>query len=309
MSIIRVSSKNRGKINRVYGTSNYIAGPAPKKKYNEKDYYTRLINIAKEYVYAKNNKKYIKRIRVNGNRLSEKTLFKILNAYKDTLPVIKNFANKSRVDYISNGLERNLKKHKVSPSTIQNILKYDTHYKEKVVKKKSPHEKKIKRQVDSKTNTKKLVSPIQRRKTKVTQSSGKHQTRVSHVKKSYQNKDSHLKNKQNMVNNPKPTQSKVKNKMSDYELYIFKIIQFSYKNPNDGMIDAFIGTLNSKRKILSETLIRNIISAYKDILSISKNKNKRIRLINTDLEHILLEKGVHIDTIEIIIQLDSNYKS
>lgn len=256
MSVIRVSGKNRGKINRVHGSSNYFASTTPIKKNIEETYYTQMIKTTKNYVHSNNYKKYIKKIRIYGNRLSEKTLIKILKAYQDTLLVGKNLNTQLRAEYISNNLERNLKKHKVSQSTAQKVLKYDSQYREKLVKKGKLHKKKLEKRVKSEQKS----------------------TRVSQT-------------------------------MTSNNSYFLQIINFSYKQVNEDEIDYFIKTINKNKKVLSDTLIRKIIWTYKHTLNKSTNKKQRKKLINDELENNLLRKGVHPDTIKLILQLDSNYNN
>lgn len=212
--------------------------------------------MAKNYVNSKNQKKYISKTKKYGNRLAEKTLIKILKAYQDTLLGGKKQKKQSKAEYISNNLEKNLKKYKVYPSTIQKILKYDSQYSKKLVKKDKTRKKKISNRGNSKQKTS-IISQV----------------------------------------------------IAGNSTYFRQIINFSYKEVNDDEASQFIKTINKNRKILSDNLVRNIILAYKDTLSKSTNKKQRKRLINDKLENSLLRKGVHPDTIKVILQLDSNYNN
>lgn len=89
--------------------------------------------------------------------------------------------------------------------------------------------------------------------------------------------------------------------------YLLQIINFSYKQMDEAEVDYFIKSINKNRKILSDNLIRNIILAYKRTLNKSTNIKERKRLINDNLEDNLLLKGVHPDTIKLILKLDTNY--
>lgn len=98
MSIIRVSGSRPGKINRVYGSSNYVQSQSKKKipTNTERIYYTNVIGAAKQFVQSKNTQKYIKVTQKHGNRLQEKTLVKILNAYKDTILIGKKLSKNEK---------------------------------------------------------------------------------------------------------------------------------------------------------------------------------------------------------------------
>lgn len=256
MSIIRVSGgKNRGKISRVYGSSNYVvSAPNINRGNNERKYYTHIIQLAKSHVHSKNYKKYISKTKKHGNRLAEKTLIKILKAYQDTLLGGKKQKKQSKAEYISNNLEKNLKKYKVSQSTLQKILKYDSQYSKKLVKKDKTRKKKINNRGNSKQKT-----------------------------------------------------SKISQAIADNSTYFLQIINFSYQEVNEDEVSHFIKSINKNRKILSDNLIRNIILAYQDTLNKSISKKQRKKLVNDKLESNLLRKGVHPDTIKVILQLDSNH--
>ena len=137
MSIINVSNgKTQGKISRVHGSRNYVVS-APKVKYDdvERYYYTNIIQITKNYKNSKNYKRYISKTRQYGNRLSDTTLINILKAYQDTLMVNDKLNEQAYIKKITSNLERNLKRYKISPSTIQDILKYDPQYNPEIIKK------------------------------------------------------------------------------------------------------------------------------------------------------------------------------
>lgn len=145
MSIIRISGgKNRGKISRVYSSKNYVVSAPKEKRNNEREYYAHVIQMAKSYVRSTNYKNYINKTKKYGNRLVEDTLIKILKAYQDTLVVGKKISKQEKAEYISNNLERNLKKYGVSQSTLQKILKYDTKYNKKLAKKVTPQKNQTK---------------------------------------------------------------------------------------------------------------------------------------------------------------------
>lgn len=158
MSIIRVSGgKSRGKISRVYGSSNYVVSATKVKRgSNERKYYTHIIQLAKNHAHSKKYKKYISKTKKHGNRLAEKTLIKILKAYQDTLLGGKEQKKQSKAEYISNNLEKNLKKYKVSQSTLQKILKYDSQYSKKLVKK----DKTCKKKRSNRGNSKQITTEI-----------------------------------------------------------------------------------------------------------------------------------------------------
>ena len=139
MAIINVSNgKNQGKISRVHGSRNYVVSAPNAKRYdNERYYYTNIIRTTKSYIRSKNYKKYIDTAHQYGNRLSDKTLNKILRAYQDTLRIGKKLNKKTSIEIITNNLEKNLKKYKISPSTIQKILKYDPQFNQEIIKKDS----------------------------------------------------------------------------------------------------------------------------------------------------------------------------
>src|SRR5699024_659457 len=120
------------------GYRNYVdSAPNAKRYYNERYYYTNIIRTTKSYIRSKNYKKYIDTAHQYGNRLSDKTLNKILRAYQDTLRIGKKLNKKTSIEIITNNLEKNLKKYKISPSTIQKILKYDPQFNQEIIKKDS----------------------------------------------------------------------------------------------------------------------------------------------------------------------------
>ena len=102
MAIINVSSgKNQGKISRVHGSRNYVVSAPNAKRYdNERYYYANIIRTAKSYIGSKNYKKYINTTHQYGNRLSDKTLNKILRAYQDTLRIGKKLNKKTCIEMI-----------------------------------------------------------------------------------------------------------------------------------------------------------------------------------------------------------------
>lgn len=112
MAIINISNgKNQGKISRIHGSRNYVVSAPNVRRYdNERYYYTNIIQTAKNYIGSKNYKKYINTTHQYGNRLSDKTLNKILRAYQDTLRIGKKLSKKTSIEMITNNLERNLKK-------------------------------------------------------------------------------------------------------------------------------------------------------------------------------------------------------
>lgn len=249
MAIINVSNgKNQGKISRVHGSRNYVVSAPNAKRYdNERYYYTNIIRTTKSYIGSKNYKKYINTTHQYGNRLSDKTLNKILRAYQDTLRIGKKLNKKTSIEIITNNLEKNLKKYKISPSTIQKILKYDPQFNQEIIKKDSPS----KRQ------------------------------RI---------------NKKISKNNSQP--------VSINTAYITKIINFSFQDFNDNELNQFIKTINTERKIFSESLIRNIILAYRETL---KENIGNKDLINNNLQRNLLQRGVHSDLIKLILEIEPNY--
>ncbi|MFW5413174.1 hypothetical protein [Aerococcus urinaeequi] len=256
MSIINVSNgKTQGKISRVHGSRNYVVS-APKVKYDdvERYYYTNIIQITKNYKNSKNYKRYISKTRQYGNRLSDTTLINILKAYQDTLMVNDKLNEQAYIKKITSNLERNLKRYKISPSTIQDILKYDPQYNPEIIKK----DRFVKKQ----------GTTMNIKKTKVT--------------------------------------TETKSFLIDSS-YIVQIINFSIKEFNEVEINQFIKTINSNKKILSDSLIRSIILGYKETLKGSTKKKVRKRLITNNLQANLLRKGVHPDLIKLILHLDSNY--
>lgn len=69
--------------------------------------------------------------------------------------MVKKISKQEKAEYISNNLERNLKKYGVSQSTLQKILKYDTKYNKKLAKKVTPQKK-----LDKKLNSKQSMTRI-----------------------------------------------------------------------------------------------------------------------------------------------------
>ena len=148
---------------------------------------------------------------------------------------------------ITNNLERNLKKYKISPSTIQKILKYDPQFNQEIIKKDSTSKRK---------RTSKKIS--------------KNNSQTDSINTAY----------------------------------IAKIINFSFQDFDEKELNHFIKTINTERKILSESLIRNIILAYRETL---KENIGNKELINNNLQRNLLRKGVHSDLIKLILDIEPNY--
>ncbi|MGY0836823.1 hypothetical protein ACW66K_05115 [Aerococcus urinaeequi] len=249
MAIINISNgKNQGKISRIHGSRNYVVSAPNVRRYdNERYYYTNIIQTAKNYIGSKNYKKYINTTHQYGNRLSDKTLNKILRAYQDTLRIGKKLSKKTSIEMITNNLERNLKKYKISPSTIQKILKYDPQFNQEIIKKDSTSKRK---------RTSKKIS--------------KNNSQTDSINTAY----------------------------------IAKIINFSFQDFDEKELNHFIKTINTERKILSESLIRNIILAYRETL---KENIGNKELINNNLQRNLLRKGVHSDLIKLILDIEPNY--
>lgn len=258
MAIIRVSGSSRGKINRVYGSSNYISSiktvkrkrKKKNKKITEQTYYTRMITIAKSYASLNKQKKFINKVQEYGDRITEKTLINILKAYQDTLFRKNGLRKQILIEYISSTLDENLERHKVPHEVAQKVLRYDPHYKE---------DKIIKKQI---------------------------------------------------VRGPTVNEKVVKNsqKVKIDTAYFNKLIKFSYNQSGEEKITSFIKNINKPNKILSNSLVRNIIKAYELTLTKSTNDKQSKRLINEVSEKNLKRKGVHPDTIKIILQLDPNYQ-
>lgn len=120
-------------------------------------------------------------------------------------------------------------------------------------------------------------------------------------------KDKTRKKKINNRGNSKQKTSKISQAIADNSTYFLQIINFSYQEVNEDEVSHFIKSINKNRKILSDNLIRNIILAYQDTLNKSISKKQRKKLVNDKLESNLLRKGVHPDTIKIILQLDPNH--
>ena len=259
MSIIRVSGSSRGKVHRVYGSSNYVSSIQPvvmkrkkkkkKKKVTEASYYSQMITITKNHLNSKNSTNYVKKVRKVGKRLSENTLIKILNAYQDTLMVNPKVNNQRKKIYLSNNLERNLKKYKVSQSTTDKILNYDPDHSKKLITKENIPVKRDENKRSASKRTKKDTEQIE----------------------------------------------------MAYS-YFTKIIDFSYLESSEDAINNFIININRNNKILSDSLIRNIIMAYK--ISIKNNKQSS-KLLKQTLEKNLDRKGVHDDIINIIFEVDN----
>lgn len=148
---------------------------------------------------------------------------------------------------ITNNLERNLKKYKISPSTIQKILKYDPQFNQEIIKKDSPS------------------------------------------KRQRTNKKISKKNSQTVSINT---------------AYITEIINFSFHDFDKNELNHFIKTINAERKILSDSLIRNIILAYRETL---KENIGNKELLKNNLQRNLLQKGVHSDLIKLILDIEPNY--
>ena len=179
--------------------------------------------------------------------MSDKTLNKILRAYQDTLRIGKKLNKKTSIEIITNNLEKNLKKYKISPSTIQKILKYDPQFNQEIIKK------------DSTSKRQRI-------------------------------------NKKISKNNSQA--------VSINTAYIAKIINFSFQDFNDNELNQFIKTINTERKIFSESLIRNIILAYRETL---KENIGNKDLLNNNLQRNLLQRGVHSDLIKLILDIEPNY--
>ena len=264
LSIIRVSGSSRGKVSRVYGASNYLSSlntdkykkkkKKKKKKNVEASYYSQMTLITKQHIHSNNYKKYVSNVQRNlGKRLSNQTLIKVLKAYQKTLLINGKFDKQTKKEYISNNLEGNLIKQEIAKSTIHKILKNDSDYSKKLIKK----EIVTLRDSRSKNTIKKKV--------------------IS------------------------------ENTLRVDANYFTEIISFSYSDFEDIDVDRFIEKLNKKNRILSDSLVRNIIEAYTMTIGEKLDNSRPSKRLKEKLEKNLERKGVHPDTIKILLQLDNNF--